>query len=219
MTPQVYPSKWTFVHPKWSRIEWVTSKTIILLCFAYNSVNTWPFWMNKDSFWSSQVGEFLPIPAPVSTHTRDPYGLWKPVPFPTWGYKRRQNGVNESRMAQMKVGWHKRGQKWNMNGPWWKWGCKQWCGWMIRVQHGYGNTRGVWAAGMVGTGTVWEIPTCDYTVPITVVSQCHMGTIFGCCHGQPSAACCLLPQCWFPTPIPAILIPHPSPHPFPSCTT
>jgi hypothetical protein len=61
MTPWVCPSKWTFVHLKQSRIEWVMSKMIILLCFAYNSAITEPFWMNKDLFWRLQVGKSLPI--------------------------------------------------------------------------------------------------------------------------------------------------------------
>ena len=52
-----------------------------------------------------------------------------------------------------------------------------------RVCHGYVNTCGVRAAGMAGTGTVWEILTRGYTVPVTVVSRCHTGTIFACCHG------------------------------------
>jgi len=38
-----------------------------------------------------------------------------------------------------------------------------------RVRHRYRNTRGVRAAGMAGTGTVWEIPTRGYTVPVTAV--------------------------------------------------
>jgi hypothetical protein len=62
-----------------------------------------------------------------------------------------------------------------------------------RVCHRYGNTRGVWAAGMAGTGMVWEIPTCGYTVPVTAVSWCHTGT---CCHGfwHIAAHCVLIPQ-------------------------
>ena len=61
---------------------------------------------------------------------------------------------------------------------------------MDRVHHGYGNTRGVRAAGMAGTGTVWEILTRGYTVPVTAVSRCHTGTIFACCHTvtQPNMA-------------------------------
>jgi hypothetical protein len=51
-----------------------------------------------------------------------------------------------------------------------------------RVCHGYGNTHSVWAMGIVGMGMVWEILTHSYTIPITVVSWCHMGTIFACCH-------------------------------------
>jgi hypothetical protein len=79
-----------------------------------------------------------------------------------------------------------------------------------RVCHGYGNTCGVQAAGMAGTGTVWEIPTRSYTVPVTAVSRCHMGTIFACCHTvtQPnmgaSRACILASYhpLLTPTPIP-----------------
>jgi hypothetical protein len=59
-----------------------------------------------------------------------------------------------------------------------------------RVCHGHGNTRGVRAVGMAGTGTFWEIPTHGYTVPVTAVSRCHTGTIFACCHTvtQPNMA-------------------------------
>jgi hypothetical protein len=50
--------------------------------------------------------------------------------------------------------------------------------------------------GMAGTGTVWEIPTRGYTVPVTAVSWCHTGTIFACCHGFQHivAHCVLIPQ-------------------------
>jgi hypothetical protein len=39
----------------------------------------------------------------------------------------------------------------------------------LRVQHGYGKTRGVPKTGAAGTGVVLEFPTHVDTVPITVV--------------------------------------------------
>ena len=50
-------------------------------------------------------------------------------------------------------------------------------GWalQVRVPHGYGNTHGFRAAGYVGTGTVWEICTHGYTVPVTTVSRVLTG--------------------------------------------
>ena len=47
-------------------------------------------------------------------------------------------------------------------------GC--WCC-AARVQHGYGNTRGVQAAGCAGTGAVCDFPTRGYTVPVTAVPR------------------------------------------------
>lgn len=46
-----------------------------------------------------------------------------------------------------------------------------------RVQHGYRNTCGVSKMGHAGSGTVWESDNCSYTVPITIVSWCHMITL------------------------------------------
>ena len=74
----VYPSKWAFIHPKQSIIDWVMSKTIILLCFAYNPVNTKLFWMSKGSFWSLQVGESLPVPITCCIVVK----MWLPLEFP-----------------------------------------------------------------------------------------------------------------------------------------
>lgn len=42
-----------------------------------------------------------------------------------------------------------------------------------RVQHGYGNTRGVSKTGHTGSGTVSEFDNCGYTLPVTAVSRCH----------------------------------------------
>ena len=38
--------------------------------------------MNKGLFWSSWVGESLPVPIPAHTCTHDPHGFQKPMPFP-----------------------------------------------------------------------------------------------------------------------------------------
>ena len=50
-----------------------------------------------------------------------------------------------------------------------------------RVWHWYGNTCGVWAMGCVGTGTVFEILTCGYTVThtcsITGISQVYYNRV------------------------------------------
>ena len=45
----------------------------------------------------------------------------------------------------------------------------------VRVQHRYRNIPSVQAAGCVGSGTVWEIPTHGYTAPVTTVSWFHTG--------------------------------------------
>ena len=45
--------------------------------------------------------------------------------------------------------------------------------WVLRVQHGYGNTHGVSKTGHTGSGTVLEFDNRGYTVPVTTVSRCH----------------------------------------------
>lgn len=46
-----------------------------------------------------------------------------------------------------------------------------------RFQHGYRNTCGVSKTGHVGLGMVWEFGNHGYTVPVTMVSWCHMVTL------------------------------------------
>ena len=60
---------------------------------------------------------------------------------------------------------------------WWIWVLNRCIGQLVkfgvvsRVQHGYGNTCGVWVSGCAGTGTVFEIPTHGYTVTHTYSSM------------------------------------------------
>jgi len=68
--------------PKQSRIEQVMVKTILVHGYDHNALNTELFWMIFSSFWSSRIGKSIPAPLPIATHTRDPCGFRKPVPFP-----------------------------------------------------------------------------------------------------------------------------------------
>jgi len=51
--------------------------------FGYISASFHPFGVYKSSFWSWWVRDFEPAPAPVVTHTRNPWGLPQPLSFPT----------------------------------------------------------------------------------------------------------------------------------------
>jgi len=198
----------------------VMSKTIILLCFAYNSVNTWPFWMNKDSFWSSQVGEFLPIPAPVSTHTPWPVWVMKTCAIPYMRVQTKaewrewkQDGTNEGGMAQTRS---------EMEHEW-----------AHGENGGANNDVGGWLGFSTGTGIpvvfgpqVWwvrvrsgKFPTCGlyrtHNCGITVSHGYHIWLLSRATISN------MLPP-------PSMLIPYPHtchsdptpiPHPFPSCTT
>ena len=65
------------------RNEWVTANFDEFHEIGHNSFNSGSKNMFLGSFWRSRVWELLPIPVPVSTLTRDPYGYVEPVHFPS----------------------------------------------------------------------------------------------------------------------------------------